>query len=111
MFSKKKAPNTSKKVRVDPFSTPLDDYEKELEEFLERGEYVSNPNFAETKKMFEEAAKRHIELRKNKSITLRVNQGDLIKVKTKAKRHNIPYQTLIGALIRQYAQGKTKINL
>lgn len=100
-----------KNSKFDPFSVPLDDYEKELEEFLDKGEYVSDPNFAETKKMFEEAAERHIELRKSKSVTLRINMEDLMRVKAKAQRNKIPYQTLIGMLIRQYAQGKTKINL
>lgn len=35
---------------------PLDDYEKELADFLEKGEYVSDPDFAETKAMIEAAA-------------------------------------------------------
>ena len=90
---------------------PLDDYERELEEFLERGEFVSDPNFKENKKMFEEAARRHIELRKSKSVTLRIKQEDLIKLKAKAARNNIPYQTLINLLINSYAEGKTKLSL
>lgn len=103
---------TKKKKQFDPFENlVLDDYEQEIEDGLNRGEYVSDPNFAENKKMFEEAAKRHIELRKSKSVTLRINMEDLIRVKAKAQRNKIPYQTLIGMLIRQYAQGKTTINL
>ena len=90
---------------------PLDDYERELEEFLERGEFVSDPNFKENKKMFEEAARRHIELRKSKSVTLRIKQEDLIKLKAKAARNNIPYQTLINLLINSYVEGKTKLSL
>lgn len=89
----------------------LDEYEQEIEDALEKGEYVSEPNFEDTKKMFEEAAKRHIELQESKSITLRVKNEDLIKVKAKAKRNGIAYQTLIGLLIRQYIKGETEVVL
>lgn len=98
--------------KFDPFKNLiLDEYEQEIENALERGEFVSNPNFKETKKMFEEAAKRHIELRNSKSITLRIKQEDLIKLKAKAARNNIPYQTLINLLINSYTEGKTKLSL
>jgi predicted DNA binding CopG/RHH family protein len=36
---------------------------------------------------------------------------DLIKVKSKAKRNAIAYQTLIGLLIRQYTKGETEVIL
>lgn len=84
--------------------TPLDDYEKELEDFLKKGKYRSTKNFKATKKMLEEAAKRHIELQETKSVTLRLNKKDLIKIKARAKRRNLPYQTLIGLLINQYVE-------
>ena len=102
----------SKKLAKKYFDeTPLDDYEKELKEFLEKGEFVSDPNFKENKKMFEEAAKNFIELEESKSITVRVKRQELAKLKAKAARNNIPYQTLINLLISQYNEGKTKINL
>ena len=90
---------------------PLDNYEEELAEFLERGEFVSDPNFAENKKMFEEAARRHIDLENSKSITLRIKKKDLIRLKAKAARNKIPYQTLINLLINNYTEGKMKIAL
>lgn len=101
-----------KTKQFDPFKNlVLDEYEQELEDALNRGEFVSTPNFEETKKMFQEAAKRHIELQKTKSVTLRLKQEDLIKVKAKAARNKIPYQTLIGLLIHKYAEGETKLTL
>ena len=90
---------------------PLDNYEEELAEFIEKGEFVNDPNFEENKKMFEEAARRHIELQKSKSITLRIKNLDLIKLKAKAVRNRIPYQTLINLLISSYNDGKTKLSL
>jgi len=61
--------------------------------------------------MLAEAATKYLELKLSKPITIRVNQLDLIKVKAKAKRNNIPYQTLLSTLINQYAQGKTRLSL
>ncbi|KKQ41971.1 MAG: hypothetical protein US60_C0026G0010 [Microgenomates group bacterium GW2011_GWC1_37_8] len=101
-----------KSKKSDPFKNlVLDDYEQEIEDALERGEFVSDPNFKENKKIFEEAAKNYIELQESKSITLRVKKKDLMKLKAKAARNNIPYQTLIGLLINHYAEGKTKLTL
>lgn len=95
----------------DPFKNlVLDEEEQLLEDSLEKaikeGTLESNPNLEETKKMLQEAAKNYLELNKSKPVTIRINQLDLIKVKAKAERKNIPYQTLLGSLIRQYATGK-----
>ncbi len=89
----------------------LDKYEQEIEDTLDKGEYVSAPNLRATKEMFQEAAKNFRQLQETKSITLRVNIEDLIKVKAKAKRNGIAYQTLISLLIRQYIKGETEVNL
>ncbi len=97
------------KKKFDPFKNlVLDKYEKKIEDALERGEYVTVED-AELNKMLEEAAKNYIELRKTKRITLRVKNEDLIKVKTQAQKHQIPYQRIINALIHQYAEGLTHI--
>jgi len=98
--------------RFDPFKNlVLDEEEKEIEAALERGEYVSVKNFEKRKKELEEMARRHIELRKTKRITLRVKNEDLLKVKARAKRVNIPYQRLLNVLIHRYAEGETSINI
>ncbi len=91
--------------------TILDKYEQEIENALDKGEFVDAPNLEATKKMFQEAAKNFRQLQETKSITLRVNLEDLIKVKAKAKRNGIAYQTLIGLLIRQYTKGETEVIL
>lgn len=91
--------------------TPLDDYERELMEFIDKGEFVSDPNFKENKKMFEDAAKRFLEQKESKSITLRIKKMDLMRLKAKAAKNNLPYQTLINLLINSYNEGKTKLSL
>ncbi|MBI4079369.1 MAG: hypothetical protein HY429_03680 [Candidatus Levybacteria bacterium] len=89
----------------------LDKYEKDLEAALEKGEFVNAPNLEDTKQMFQEAARNFRQLQETKSITLRVNREDLIKVKSKAKRNGIAYQTLISLLIRQYIKGEKEVIL
>lgn len=89
----------------------LDKYEQAIEDALDKGEFVSAPNLEATKQMFQEATKNFRQLQETKSITLRVNIEDLIKVKAKAKRNGIAYQTLISLLIRQYIKGETEVIL
>ena len=103
-----------KNKKFDPFENlVLDDYEKELEASIARGEWVSvSPEeFKETKKLLVEAARNTLKLRKSKRVTIRLNQGDLIKVKARAKQANISYQTLLGALIRDYVEGNYSLKL
>ena len=101
-----------KNKKFDPFKNlVLDEYEQEIEDALEKGEFVSDPNFKKNKKLFEEAAKNFIELQQSKSITLRIKKKDLIRLKARAARNNIPYQTLVNLLINSYTEGRTKLAL
>ena len=89
----------------------LSDDEKQLEAALENGLYVEDNNFSGTKKMLEAAASQYQQLTTSKPITLRINQLDLIKIKAKAKRNNIPYQTLLGALVHEFADSKKELTI
>ena len=101
-----------KRNNNDPFANlVLDEEEKLLEESLERGEFEENPDFEDTKRMLQEAASRYLELHTSKPVTLRINQLDLIKIKAKAKRKQIPYQTLLGALLHEFAEGEKELSL
>ncbi len=94
----------------DPFINQiLDEEEKLLEEAFERDEFKEDANFESTKRMLQEAAARYLELHTSKPVTLRINQLDLIKIKAKAKRKQIPYQTLLGALLHDFAEGKREL--
>ena len=96
--------------KFDPFDNlVLDEKEHLIEQALENDEYVGRPGFEDTKKMLEEAAAQYIELHTAKPITLRVNQIDVIRLKARAKAKNIPYQTLLGVLINEYVEGRTKL--
>lgn len=89
----------------------LDKYEQGIEDALSKGEYTGISDLGDTKELFRQAAKNYRELQETRSITLRVNKEDLIKVKVKAKRNGLPYQTLVNLLIRQYAKGETEVVL
>ncbi|HSX00333.1 MAG TPA: hypothetical protein VLH38_04825 [Patescibacteria group bacterium] len=96
----------------DPFSNlALDDEEQLLEAAFEKGEFEEAPDLEDTKKMLKEAAGRHRELNTSKPITLRINQLDLIKIKAKAKRNNIPYQTLLGAVVHDFAEDRKELKI
>lgn len=101
-----------KKNNNNPFANlVLDKEEKSLEESLQRGEFEGNPDVEDTKNMLQEAASRYLELHNSKPITIRINQLDLIKIKAKAKRKHIPYQTLLGALLHDFAEGEKKLSI
>ena len=100
--------NTDKKAVK---NIKLDREEQELEQLLLRGEYKSVKDLKKSVIVFKQAVKDYRLLQKTKPITIRINQEDLFKVKSKAKKSRIPYQTLLSALIHQYVEGKTRLEL
>lgn len=95
-----------------PFSNLiLDEEEQLLEAALAKGEFEEVSNFDDTKKMLTEAANRYHQLNTSKPVTLRINQLDLIKIKAKAKRNNIPYQTLLGAVVHDFAEDRKELKI
>lgn len=89
----------------------LNKYEQRIEDALAKGEYIDVSDLENTKALFQEAAKNYRELQETKSITLRVNKEDLIRVKSKAKKNGLAYQTLVNLLIHQYARGEKEVVL
>ena len=97
-------------IPKDPFTNlVLDGEEQAIENALENGEYVSDSNFKESKKVIETAAKQYLDLNKSKPITLRVKQSDLIMIKAKAARNGMPYQTMLSALLHDFAEGNKEL--
>jgi len=83
----------------------LDDFEKDILESVENGEWVSKGNIEERK----EELKSY--LKKKKAISIRVNEADIYEIKRKALENGIPYQNLIQMLIHQYAQNKISLGV
>jgi len=76
---------------------------------IEAGKYKSVANLKEEIKRAREAAKNT--LQKTKNINIRLPERDIQKLKIKAAENNLPYQTLISLLLRQYTKGEIRINL
>ncbi len=91
---------------------PLDDYERDLIKDLENGEFVEVPNQEEEIKKLRGYAKYTLEkMKKNKRITIRVENNDLELIQNKAIESGIPYQTLIASILRKFARGKINIGV
>ncbi len=48
---------------------------------------------------------------KNSKISIRLNEKDLRKLKSKAIEIGVPYQTLINMIIHQYAENKIQLSI
>jgi len=77
----------------------LDQEEQELLAEIERGEWKPVKNFARRKKELIQIAKNT--LNKNRNINIRLSERDLQKLKAKAAREGIPYQTLAASVIHR----------
>lgn len=96
----------------DPFAKLiLDNEEQQLEASLENAEIEESTDFETTKKLLKEAARQYRHLNTSKPVTLRINQLDLIKIRAKAKRNNIPYQTLLNAVVHDFADDKRELKI
>ena len=78
--------------------------EQALVERIESDDYLIGKSGITDKSLSElqKAAKNTIADERQK-ITIRVSQNDLARLKAKAMREGIPYQTAINALIHKYA--------
>ena len=79
----------------------LDKEEQEILDSVERGEWVSVKNLTKAKKDAISAARNT--LNKTRNINIRLNERDLHKLKAKAAREGIPYQTLASSLLHRYS--------
>jgi len=80
----------------------LNDAEKELIEAIEADDYAPGPSLLtpETLRDVQEAARNTLNEASTK-VSLRIAQTDLARVKARALREGIPYQTLIKSIIHQ----------
>ena len=77
----------------------LDKEEQEILESVEKGEWKPVKNLAKEKKRLIQIAKNT--LNKNRNINIRLSERDLQKLKAKAAREGIPYQTLAASVIHR----------
>ncbi|MBI2600455.1 hypothetical protein HYW42_00725 [Candidatus Daviesbacteria bacterium] len=79
----------------------LDQEEQELLAEIERGEWKPVKNFAKRKKELMQIARNT--LNKTRNINLRLSERDLQKLKAKAVKEGIPYQTLASSILHKSA--------
>jgi predicted DNA binding CopG/RHH family protein len=74
--------------------------EQAIENSLERGDLVSTPLSQAEKDAWAAIARNTTA--KNKTITVRLSERNLIKLKAAAAREGLPYQTLVASLIHKH---------
>ena len=87
----------------------MDDEESELALFLDDGDYEVATLSKQDKEKYKKAAFETMTAKKQISINLL--ERDLKIIKSKAMETGIPYQTMIGALVHNYAVGKIKLEV
>ena len=77
----------------------LDREEREILKAVDRGEYVSAPMSKKEMNALRLAARNT--LLKNKTISIRISERDLLRLKAKAAEEGLPYQTLITSTLHK----------
>ena len=92
----------SKKKSFDPFENQvLDEYEQEIEDALNSGKLKPEPLSKKMIEKYSQIAKES--LAKKKNINTRINLRTYLGLKKKAAKLGLPYQTLAGSILHQYA--------
>jgi len=76
----------------------LTKYEREIEKAIDRGELVDV-----SKKEFDEIARAIAARRKDAVLNIRINKDDLTKIKKKASKLGVKYQTFIAEVLHTVA--------
>ena len=87
--------------------TNLDEYEQDILQSVENGEWESKKNIDERLLVLQS----YVKHQKKKAISIRINENDIYELKKKALENSIPYQNLIQILIHQFATNKIHLNM
>ena len=77
----------------------LDQDEQKILEAVENGEFTSNTTTKETVADTIKIAKNS--LNKTTNINIRLSEKDMYKLKAKAAKQGLPYQTLVSSILHQ----------
>jgi predicted DNA binding CopG/RHH family protein len=83
----------------------LDDEEREIFETLDPAKIKPDKSREEALAEWQAIVRNS---QRKKPITVRIQEGDIAKLKTRALQKGIPYQTLIASILHQYAEGRLK---
>ncbi len=90
-------------------ATELSIEEQEVVDYVEGGAAVSVENLDGEISRYSQIARDQIG--KKKTISIRLLESDLERLKAQSVRQGLPYQALISSLIHQYANGKVKFDV
>lgn len=79
----------------------LDEEEEQILKDVEDGKYVKVANFEQEKRRLQEIARNT--LNKTRNINIRLSERDVHKLKVRAIKQGIPYQTLASSILHQSA--------
>ena len=85
----------------------LDEYETELLQSVENGEWQSRGNIDKRMKELQS----YVKNQKKKAISIRIGENDIYELKKKALESGIPYQNIIQMLIHQFASNKIQMSI
>jgi predicted DNA binding CopG/RHH family protein len=85
----------------------LDEYETDLLQSVENGEWQSRGNIDERMKELQS----YVKNQKKKAISIRVGENDIYELKKKALESGVPYQNIIQMLIHQFVSNKIKMSI
>jgi predicted DNA binding CopG/RHH family protein len=94
------------KPRDKAFFEPLDEQERDLRDAVVKDALVPVSDQEEWKGKLVRAARATIA--KNRHISIRLSESDIMLIRARALELGMPYQTLIGSILHQYAEGKVK---
>ncbi len=96
------------KITKDPH-TSFDEYERDIMEAIEKNEFTPITDQKKQTKRYESYFKAL--QKKNKRISIRIAEHDLEEIQKKAVATGIPYQTIVAAVLHQFAKGDVNIRL
>ena len=85
----------------------LDEYETELLQSVENGEWQNRENIDERMKELQS----YVKNQKKKAISIRVGENEIYELKKKALESGVPYQNIIQMLIHQFASNKIQMSI
>jgi predicted DNA binding CopG/RHH family protein len=85
----------------------LDEYETELLQSVENGEWQSRGNIDERIKELQS----YLKNQKKKAISIRISENDIYELKKRALESGVPYQNIIQILIHQFASNKIQLSV
>lgn len=93
----------------DPFKKlVLDEYEQEIESYLNRTDVVLKKPSAKRLLELQKAAELTLaRIKKTKNINLRLSEDTVSNLKIRAAQLGLRYQTLAGSVLHRYASGQT----